>query len=421
MSDPASNPESSRQAPSRRRFLKGGAALGAALVAGAGLPIAGRAQPAPDDPSKVLGGPLRPYGERSRFEQTVREKYPPSKTDEFGGSFTPLDETLGIITPSALHYEVQRGGVPDIDPRKHRLLIHGLVDRPVILTMEEIRRLPSTSRILFLECQGNSHAGVARAHGEDRPRQTHGLTSCSEWTGVPLSLLLREAGVQQGATWIVAEGADASGNERSIPMAKAMDDVLVAYGQNGEALRPENGYPLRLIVPGWTGNINVKWLRRIKVVDRPYLTRMDGVGQPTLMPDGKARQLQFVMEAKSVITFPSGGQRLPGPGLYEIRGLAWSGRGLVRRVEVSTDGGKTWRDARLQEPVLPLAHTRFRLDWPWDGREAVLQSRCTDETGYVQPTLAELVRVRGLNSIYFNNAIQSWKVAADGSVHNVHA
>ena len=420
MRNPASNPESSRQAPSRRRFLKGGAALGAALAAWVGHPIAGRAQPAPDDPSKVLGGPIRPYGERSRFEQTVREKFLLSKTDEVGSSHTPLDETLGIITPSALHYEVHRSGVPDIDPRKHRLLIHGMVDRPVILTVDEIKRLPSTSRILFLECQGNSMLGW-RAPTAKSVQALHGATSCSEWTGVPLSLLLREAGVQQGATWLVAEGADSSGNERSIPMAKAMDDVLVAYGQNGEAVRPENGYPLRLIVPGWTGNINVKWLRRIKVVNQPYLTRMDGVGQPTLMPDGKARQLQFIIEAKSVITSPSGGQQLPGPGLYEIRGLAWSGRGLVRRVEVSMDGGKTWRDARLQEPVLPLAHTRFRLDWRWDGREVVLQSRCTDETGYVQPTLAELVKVRGLNSVYFNNAIQNWKVAADGSVHNVHA
>jgi len=418
MSDPTSNPESSRQAPSRRRFLKGGAALGAALAAWVGHPSVGRAQPAPEDPSKVLGSPLRPYGERSRFEQTVREKSI-TKTDEWGSTHTPLDETLGIITPSALHYVVQRGGLPDIDPQKHRLLIHGLVDRPVILTMEEIRRLPSTSRILFLECQGNTMTEWREPKGKTI-QDTHGATSCSEWTGVPLSLLLREAGVQQGATWIVAEGADGSGNERSIPMAKAMDDVLVAYGQNGEAMRPDNGYPLRLIVPGWTGNINVKWLRRITVVERPYLTRMDGVGQPTLMPDGKARQLQFIMEAKSVITFPSGGQRLPRPGLYEITGLAWSGRGLVRRVEVSTDGGKTWRDARLQEPVLPLAHTRFRLDWRWDGREVVLQARCTDETGYVQPTLAELVKVRGLNSVYFNNAIQNWKVAADGSVHNVH-
>jgi sulfane dehydrogenase subunit SoxC len=200
-----------------------------------------------------------------------------------------------------------------------------------------------------------------------------------------------------------------------------MDDVLVAYGQNGEAARPENGYPLRLIVPGWTGNINVKWLRRLKVVARPYLTRMDTVGQPILLPDGKARQLNFVMEAKSVITSPSGGQRLRGPGFHEVRGLAWTGRGLIRRVEISADGGKRWRDARLQNPVLPLAHTRFRFDWQWDGREAVLQSRCTDETGYVQPTLAELAKVRGLSSRFFNNAIQSWRVTADGSIHNVRA
>ena len=420
MSDAAATPESSPKAPSRRWFLKGSVALGAALVTGAGRSIAGQPQPAPDDPSRLLGGPLRPYGDRSRFEQTAREMSPVSKTDEWGGMQTPLDETLGIITPSALHYVVQRGGLPDIDPRKHRLLLHGLVDRPVFLTMEEIKRLPSTSRILFLECQGNTLTEWREPKGKS-VGITHGSTSCSEWTGVPLSLLLREAGVQQGATWIVAEGADGSGNERSIPIAKAMDDVLVAYGQNGEAMRPENGYPLRLIVPGWTGNISVKWLRRITVVDQPYLTRMDGVGQPTLMPDGKARQLQFIMEAKSVITFPSGGQQLPGAGFYEIRGLAWSGRGLVRRVEVSMDGGKTWQDAQLQEPILPLAHTRFRLDWRWDGREAVLQSRCTDESGYVQPTLAALVKVRGLNSVYFNNAIQSWKLAADGSVHNVHA
>jgi len=418
MSDPVANPESPasfQQDPSRRRFLTGGAALGAALVAGAGLPLAGGAQPAPHDPAKVLGGPLRPYGERSPFEQQVRVIQ--AKPAERGGSFTPLDETLGIITPSALHFVVHRGGRPDIDPAQHRLLISGLVDRPVILTVEELKRLPSTSRILFLECAGNSRLGrpptAKSIHG------THGLTACSEWTGVPLSLLLREAGVQPGATWIVAEGADATGNERSLPLAKAMDDVLVAYGQNGEALRPDNGYPLRLVVPGWEGNVNVKWLRRLTVVDRPYMTRMESTGHASLMPDGTARQFNFVMEAKSVITFPSGGQQLGGPGFYEIQGLAWSGRGLVRRVEVSTDGGTTWQDARLQEPVLPRAHTRFRLDWRWNGREAALQSRCTDETGYVQPTLAAVVKVRGRNFVYANNAIQSWKVAADGSVHNV--
>jgi sulfane dehydrogenase subunit SoxC len=403
----------------RRRFLKRGIALGAALAVTRSA--SARAQEAPDDPSKILGGPIRPYGERSRFETVVREKFARSKTDEVAAStLTPLHEMLGIITPSALHFEVHRGGVPDIDPHKHRLLIQGMVDRPVILTVEEIMALPSTSRILFLECQGNTQLEWRAPTGKSVV-DTHGATSCSEWTGVPLSLLLREAGVQRGAAWIVAEGADGSGNERSIPLTKAMDDVLVAYGQNGEAVRPENGYPLRLIVPGWTGNINVKWLRRLTLVNRPYLTRMDVVGQPVLMPDGKARHLSFVLEAKSVITSPSGARPLAGPGFHEIKGLAWSGRGLVRRVEVSVDGGKTWRDASLQAPVLPLAHTRFRLEWRWDGREAVLQSRCTDETGYVQPTRAELVAVRGLNSRFFNNAIQSWKLATDGSVSNVHA
>jgi sulfane dehydrogenase subunit SoxC len=406
-------------APDRRRFLKQGVAFGAGLVVAGAAPSHAQSPPAPDDPSKVLGGPVRPYGNRSPFEGAVRT--PRGKTDEVSvGNRTPLDETLGIITPSGLHYEVHRGGVPDIDPAKHALLIHGLVDRPVILSVEDIKSLPSTSRILFLECQGNTQLEW-RAPTEKTVQETHGLTSCSEWTGVPLSLLLREVGIQKGGTWVLAEGADGSGNERSLPIAKAMDDVLVAYGQNGEALRPENGYPLRLIVPGWTANIHVKWLRRLSVVDRPYLTRMDSVGQPVLMPDGKARQLNFVMEAKSVITSPSGRHPLRRPGFHEIRGLAWSGRGLIRRVDVSTDGGTTWREAKLQAPVLRLAHTRFRLDWRWDGREAVLQSRCTDETGYVQPTRAELVKIRGLNSRFFNNAIQSWKVATDGSVHNVHA
>jgi sulfane dehydrogenase subunit SoxC len=321
--------------PDRRRFLKRGVALGAALVT-ASHATPSPAQPA-DDPSKLLGGPTRPYGERSRFEQASRERSPFSKTDEVGGTRTPLGDTLGIITPSALHFEVHRSGVPDIDPRKHRLLIHGMVDRPVMLTMDEIRRLPSTSRILFVECGGNTF---------------------TEWRG---------PNAKTGAAWVLAEGADGSGNERSIPLAKALDDVLVAYGQNGEALRPENGYPLRLIVPGWTGNASMKWLRRLKVVDRPYLTRMDGPGQPIVMPDGKARHLAAVMEAKSVITSPSGGHRLPGPGVYEITGLAWSGRGLVRQVEISTDAGRSWRMARLQSPVLPFAHTRFRLDWRWEG------------------------------------------------------
>ena len=363
---------------------------------------------------------MLPYTERSRFEQAVKTKGPPTMPDEWGGNFAPLGELLGTITPSSLFYEVNRSGVPDIDPRRHRLLIHGLVDRPVVLTVAEIKRLPSVSSTYFLECSGNTQTEWG-APTAPTVQWTHGLTSCAEWTGVPLSVLLREVGVKKGAAWIIAEGADASGNERSLPLAKAMQDILVAYGQNGEALRPENGYPLRLIVPGWEGNVNVKWLRRLTLTDRPYMTRIEAVDHTSLLPDGKARRFMFVMDAKSVITFPSGGQRLPGPGSYEITGLAWSGRGRIRRVEVSTDGGKTWKPATLQEPVLARAHTRFGFPWRWDGRDCVLQSRCTDETGYVQPPLAALVKVRGLNSKFHNNAIQSWKVTADGSVHNARA
>jgi sulfane dehydrogenase subunit SoxC len=244
------------------------------------------------------------------------------------------------------------------------------------------------------------------------------MTSCSEWTGVPLSLLLQEAGVQRGASWLVAEGADAAKMTRSIPLTKAMDDILVVYGQNGGALRPEQGYPLRLLIPGWEGNISIKWLRQIQVVDQPYMTREETSRYTDLLPDGRARQFTFEMDPKSVITFPSGGGNLPGPGFYEITGLAWSGRGAIRRVEVSIDGGANWQDAQLQEPVLRFAHTRFRFAWKWDGGEAVVQSRCIDEQGGVQPALEELIRVRGTRYNYHHNHMQAWKINRDGSVRN---
>jgi sulfane dehydrogenase subunit SoxC len=414
----------------RRRFLKKGAAVGAALVAGA--PLAARAQTVqgataapppsvPADPTKELGEPTRAgYGSRSQFESSARQQFK-TKTNESSWSFTPLHDSRGIITPSALHFERHHAGIAHIDPAKHRLMIHGMVDRPLLLTMDEIKRLPSVSKIYFVECSGNGLTEW-RAPTSKGVQGTHGLTSCSEWTGVPLSLLLKEAGLWGGAGWIVAEGADAAVMTRSIPLKKAMDDILVAYGQNGEAIRPEQGYPLRLVIPGWEGNTQVKWLRRIKVTHQPYYTREETSKYTDLMADGSARQFTFEMEAKSVITYPSGDvHTLAGPGYYEITGLAWSGRGAIRKVDVSTDGGKTWKAAQLQEPIVRFAHTRFRFPWTWDGKEAVLQSRCADETGYVQPSLAQLVKLRGLNSVYHLNAIQSWKVAADGKVSNVHA
>jgi sulfane dehydrogenase subunit SoxC len=358
------------------------------------------------------GSPARAYGERSRFEKTIRT---PSAQGTSSGA--PLQDLNGIITPSSLHFERHHSGVPDIDPRRHRLVIHGLVDRPLVLTMDELKRFPSISRIHVMECSGNGF----RSRGVGTVQQAHGLVSCSEWTGVSLGLLLREAAVQKSASWIVAEGSDAAKMTRSVPLAKAMNDVLLAYGQNGEALRPEQGYPLRLFVPGWEGNISVKWLRRIKVVDQPYMTREETSKYTDLLPDGKARQFTFEMDPKSLITYPSGGHKLTGSGFYEISGLAWSGRGVIRRVEVSVDGGRSWQDAQLQSPVLPIAFTRFRFGWKWDGSEAVLQSRCTDEHGDVQPTLAELVKARGDHWGYHFNPIQSWKVSADGSVQNALA
>jgi len=253
---------------------------------------------------------------------------------------------------------------------------------------------------------------------------THGLTSTSEWTGVPLAMILDEAGVRPGAKWLLAEGGDAAAMTRSIPLAKALRDCFVAYGQNGEALRPEQGYPLRLMVPGYEGNIHIKWLRRIEVSDAPFMTREETSKYTDLLGNGKAVQFSFEMEAKSVITSPSGEMTLDGPGFYEITGLAWSGRGAIRRVDVSVDGGRSWHAAVLQQPILPVCHTRFRFPWRWDGQEAILQSRCIDSTGYVQPTLGQLIAVRGLNgplgSIYHLNAIQSWRVASDGSVSNAH-
>ena len=396
--------------PNRRQLLQMGAAVGGSLLAGQ------KALAIDTDPRK-LGEPLGPYGERSPFEKAVRWRRD-SKTPETGSSFSPLHDSVGIVTPSSLHYERHHSGIPAIDPAAHRLIIHGMVDRPLSLSMAEIRRLPSVSRILVLECGGNSAGEWAATTGADVQR-SYGLVSGSEWTGVPLSLLLAEAGVQPRASWVIAEGADACRMMRSIPLAKAMENSLLGYGQNGEALRPAQGYPLRLINPGWEGNTNVKWLHSVRLTDQPYMARDETSKYSDLMPDGKARIFTYAMEAKSVITFPSGGQTLPAPGPYELTGLAWSGRGRIERVEITTDGGRTWVNAALQEPRLPIALTRFRLPWRFDGQDVRIASRAIDETGYVQPTREALIAARGTNSIYHYNGIKFWHVRSDGTVTNV--
>ena len=405
----------------RRRFLKNGAAL-------AGLAVGGirsaSGQTAGSEAPEVRPKDNRAYGERSRFEKPSR--WPlvgdwAKLETVYAQSRTPLQDLEGIITPSGLHFYIDASApfpLPDIDPQKHRFLVHGMVDRSLILTVAELKLLPSVSRIHFLQCAVGGTRERNHLEFHDTAQMTYGSASCSEWTGVLLSLLLKEVGVQSGARFIISEGAERARRSYSFPLEKAMDDVIVAYAQNGEALRPEQGYPVRLVVPGWQGHFSTKWLRRIRVADEPYTAQQAGGLQTTVGPDGKLSLPEGALVPRSVITFPSGGQQLPGPRLYEIRGLAWCGAGVVRRVEVSTDGGRTWKDAQLQQPVFPKAHTRFRLPWSWNGEETVLQSRCTDALGRVERTMAEIRRERGDNPDNWGSVPALWKVTREGSVHN---
>ncbi len=407
----------------RRNALRAGL-LGAAAAL---VPVAGRAQDV--DPASIApwtrslgaGVATNGYGMPSKYEAHVQRRPSPglTRTGQSSVSFTPLQSLFGIVTPAGVHFERHHSGMPEVDPEQHRLLIHGLVKRPLMFTMSELMRFPSVSRFHFLECGANSGMEWGNV-AVPTVQYTHGMLACSEFTGVPLKVLLDEAGVDwKRAKFVLAEGADGSALTRTVPMEFVLNDVLVVYGQNGEMLRPENGYPLRLLVPGVQGVSSVKWLRRIEVGDAPWNTREESLHYVDLMPDGMHRQYSGVQEVKSVIASPSAGQVLLQRGQYEITGLAWSGRGKIKRVDVSVDGGRNWQTARLQDPVMSKCLTRFRLNWVWNGNEAFLESRAVDETGHAQPTLSALRAVRGTRSIYHNNAIKTWQVLANGEVRNV--
>ncbi len=406
----------------RRIFLTRGAALLGATGLGLLTPKLATAQTLPEL-SNVPGAALSEYGTRSVFEDSVKRNnilsYP--GTTGSGGSWTPLESLEGIITPSALHFERHHSGIPAINPDTHQLLIHGLVKRPLLFSMDALCRYPMVSRIQFIECSGNSRVGWAPEPVQKSSGGLHGLLSCSEWTGVPLSILLDEAGVDPKANWILAEGADSAAMTRSVPLAKAMDDTLIAVYQNGEKLRPSNGYPIRLFLPGYEGNASVKWLRRIKVTAGPTMTRDETAEYTDTRPDGSSLMFTFPMEVKSIITAPSLGRPMQGAGLYEISGLAWSGAGKIARVDVSVDGGRTWGQAALSEPVLDKAFTRFRAAWRWNGGPAIIMSRAIDESGAVQPSREQFIASKGLKRDYHYNAIQNWKVAPNGKVSNVYA
>ncbi len=362
------------------------------------------------------------YGKPSQYEANVQRRQSPglTQTTQASVSFAPLQSLFGIVTPSGLHFERHHQGWWDIDPSKHRFMINGLVKTPMVFTMDELMRLPSVSRFHFIECGANTAVEWGNV-AVPTVQYTHGMISCSEFTGVALITLLEMAGIdRKKAKFVLAEGADGSSMTRTIPMSLIdSGEVFVAYGQNGEMLRPENGYPLRLVVPGVQGVSWVKYLRRIEVGDTPWAAKDEAIHYIDLMPDGTHRQYSSIQECKSVVTTPSGGQVLLDKGFYNITGLAWSGRGRIRRVDVSVDGGRNWRTARLQTPVLSKSLTRFNLDWVWDGKPAIIQSRAQDDTGYVQPTYRQLRAVRGTRSIYHNNAIQSWLVQESGEVKNV--
>ena len=388
---------------SRRDLLAGAAGVVAAGAAGAA-----QSQDPPADPSKVRGRPSRALGQRAATEKPQRQ--PRGATS----SGTPHQDLYGTITPSDLHFERHHGGVPEIDPKNYSLLVHGMVERPTIFTLADLKRFPAVSRVHFLECSGNF--GGRGTATELTPQQIAGLTSTSEWTGVALATIFREVGVRPQAKWFLAEGQDAALLTRSIPVSKAFDDALVAYGQNGEAIRPEQGYPARLFLPGWEGNSNVKWLRRIELSDRPFMTREETSKYTEPMADGTARMFSFLMDARSLITYPSYPVTLTR-GWVEINGIAWTGSGKITRVDVSTDGGATWTAAKLQEPVLSKAHTRFRHLWNWSGGEAVIMSRAVDETGYTQPTRETLIKSRGVSGVgYHINPVTGWRVRQDGTV-----
>ena len=373
--------------------------------------------------SKGLGQPVasRGYGLPSKFEENLQRRESPGLTRVGAASvsFAPLQGFFGMITPSGLHFERHHQGWWDIDPSQHRFMINGLVANPKVYTMDDLMRMPSTSRMHFIECGANTGMEWGNS-AVPTVQYTHGMLSCCEFTGVPLKWLLDDCGIDlKKAKFVLAEGADGSSMTRTINLANALDDVLVAYGMNGEMLRPENGYPLRLVVPGVQGVSWVKYLRRIEVGDMPYAAKDETLHYVDLMRDGQHRQYSSIQEVKSVITSPSGGQVLLDKGFFNVTGIAWSGRGKISRVDVSVDGGKNWRAARLQTPVLDKCLTRFNIDWTWDGRDAILMSRATDSTGQVQASIGAMRKVRGTRSIYHNNAIQSWLVSPNGEVSNV--
>ena len=416
----------------RRALLRGGAVVAGAMTSGGALTGAA-AEPLQNDPWSLERGLVVPaYQVPSRFEKNVvRTLSNPNNEFRTSHARTPHQLLQGAITPNGLFFSICHSALPDIDPAQHKLVIHGLVKQPLVYTLDSLSRYPMVTRTHFLECSGNSAPMFSSEPLQVTAQAIHGLVSNAEWTGVLLSTLLEETGIDPKATWLLAEGADAPSLHRSVPIKKALDDAMIALYQNGERIQPGNGYPMRLLLPGYQGNMNVKYVRRIKLIDQPAMSFFESKTYSQILPTGKMWLFHFTQEVKSFITHPSFGHALQGPGFYEISGVAYSGNGRISKVMVSADGGKSWAQAALQEPVMPKAFVRFRMPWRWDGQPAVLQSRASDEAGNVQPTRAEFVAARGQtdkplttplafpNQHY--NSITSWGIDSKGEIKHVYA
>ena len=413
---------SGEDAFSRRKFLT------VASAGMAGTVVTGRAvaDTLADVPPREVGADLSGHGERSKFVRlAMLPEAGPGKRNvdpsDAINSKAPLGKLVGTITPTDLHYERSHSGNPDLDPAKHRLLVHGMTRKQLVFTVDDLMRMPSITRTVFIECTGNGWENWKKADPNVTVQNTHGLVSTNEWTGVPLRFLIDLVGKDRRSTWMLAEGADAAGVDRSIPLTEEiMDEAFIAYGQNGEPLRPAHGFPIRLITPGLEGNLHIKWLRRLKFGDQPWMTRWETDRYTQLLANGKAMQFQLRMETNSVITSPSGMMEIR-PGYQRITGLAWSGHGKISKVEVSTDEGRTWKQAHLNHPVLPKAQTRFQMDWVWDGKLTKIISRSTDEKGNVQPDRKSFIAKMGTNALFHYNALQTWSIDGDGRVRNALA
>jgi sulfane dehydrogenase subunit SoxC len=418
----------------RRALLGRGIVFAGAMTTGVGTSLtSAAAEPLKDDPWSLETGTVTPALQTpSHYEKhVVGTLTNPNNEMRTSHARTPHHLLNGTVTPNSLHFTINHSGEPDIDPDKHRLVIHGMVKQPLAFTLEALSRYPLVTRMSFVECSGNSAPMFSNEPVQATAQTLHGLVSNAEWTGVPLSVLLDEAGIDRSAKWLVAEGSDSLALHRSVPVKKAYDDALVAIYQNGERLMPGNGYPMRLLLPGYQGNMNVKFLRRIKVVDQPSLGFYEARTYSQILPDGKAWRFHFLQEVKSFITHPSFGHKLKEPGYFEISGIAYSGNGRIAKVMVSADGGKSWAEAALQSPVHSKAFTRFRMPWRWDGQPVVLQSRAWDEGGNVQPLRAEFVAMRGqtkravTNPAAFPNqhynSLTSWGIGSNGEIKHVYA